>query len=35
MVHLGSLDKGYEKSVKFSILLPYSFGPQSLGIKND
>ena len=35
MVHLGSVEKGYEKTIKFSVLLPYSFGPASLGIKND
>lgn len=35
LVHLGSIVNGYEKTIKFSILLPYSFGPISLGIKND
>ena len=35
MVHLGSVEKGYEKTIKFSVLLPYSFGPASLGIKNE
>lgn len=30
MIHLGSSDKGHEKSFKFSYLLPMSFGPQSL-----